>query len=321
MGRQINRRMFLRNAGAITAGLGAVSTLARPGLADGGQTKRWRTAVGLNGFSSSRRSYGYKMELADVLKLIKSCQYDGVELVPWGGPYPATLAEGRDLKKRYDDLGLEIVSLQGRSRGGSCGSSDRPRREKYLSDLKRQVDLLHSWNCEFVGVWSGGRPGPGSAEYCKWTADTWARLTEYAAERDMYVVTEPEPVMAIHSLELLQGVVDSIDSDNFRLIFDPSHSTLLGGGDPFVFLRQFRGKIGHVHFTDTDGTCRGPKGTSKHMTLGDGKLDLLGLLRELKNQKYDKWIMLDLWDIPDIYRATIVGKEKLDAMQDALFGA
>jgi len=31
--------------------------------------------------------------------------------------------------------------------------------------------------------------------------------------------------------------------------------------------------------------------------------------------------MLDLWDIPDIYRATIVGKEKLDAMQDILFPA
>ena len=101
MDRQINRRLFLRNAGAVAAGLGAVSALARPGVGDGRQAKRWRTAVGLNGFSSSRRSYGYKMELADVLKLIKNCRYDGVELVPWGGPYPATPAEGRDLKKRY----------------------------------------------------------------------------------------------------------------------------------------------------------------------------------------------------------------------------
>jgi len=213
------------------------------------------------------------------------------------------------------------VSLQGRSHGGSCGSPDRARRQKYLSDLKRQVDVLHSWGCEFIGVWSGGPPGPGSEEYCKRTADTWTRLAEYAGERGMYVATEPEPVMAIHTLELLQSVVDSIDSDNFRLIFDPSHSTLLGDGDPFAFLKQFRGKIGHVHFTDSDGTCRGPKGTSKHLTLGDGKLDLLGLLSELKNQRYDKWIMLDLWDIPDIYRATIVGKEKLDAMQDILFPA
>jgi len=104
------------------------------------------------------------------------------------------------------------------------------------------------------------------------------------------------------------------------MIFDPSHSTLLGGGDPFVFLKQFRGRIGHVHFTDTDGTCR-ENGTSKHMTLGDGKLDLLGMLRELKNQRYDKWIMMDLWQIPDIYRAAIVGKQKLDAMLDILFPA
>jgi sugar phosphate isomerase/epimerase len=135
----------------------------------------------------------------------------------------------------------------------------------------------------------------------------------------MYVVTEPEPVMAIHTLDLLEQVVDSIGSPNFRLIFDPSHSTLLGGGDPFVFLKKFRGRMGHVHFTDTDGTRRGRNGTSKHLTLGDGTVDLLGTLRELKNQNYDKWIMLDLWNIPDIYRATIVGKEKLDDMLDILF--
>ena len=59
MGRQISRRAFLRNAGVVAAGLGAVSASARHGVADAKQTKRWRTAVGLNGFSSSRRSYGY----------------------------------------------------------------------------------------------------------------------------------------------------------------------------------------------------------------------------------------------------------------------
>jgi sugar phosphate isomerase/epimerase len=211
------------------------------------------------------------------------------------------------------------MSLQGMSRGGSCGSAEKNRREKYLSDLKRQVDLLASWGCEFIGVWSGGRPGPSSGEYCKWTADTWSRLTLYAEQRRMYVVTEPEPVMAIHTLKLLEQVVDAIGSPNFRLIFDPSHSIVLGDGDPFVFLKKFRGKMGHVHFTDTDGTRRGGKGTSKHMTLGDGTVDLLGTLRELKNQNYDKWIMLDLWNIPDIYRAAIVGKQKLDEMLDILF--
>jgi sugar phosphate isomerase/epimerase len=259
------------------------------------------------------------MDIAQVLRLIKSCGYDGVEMVPWPKPYPKTPTEARELKKQYDDIGLQIMSLQGMSRGGSCGSADKGRREKYLLDLKRQVDLLASWGCEFIGVWSGGRPGAGSEEYCKWTVDTWSRLTQYATERRMYVVTEPEPVMAIHTLELLEQVVDSIGSSNFRLIFDPSHSTVLGGGDPFVFLKKFRGKMGHVHFTDTDGTRRGGKGTSKHMTLGDGTVDLLGTLRELKNQNYDKWIMLDLWNIPDIYRATIVGKQKLDEMLDILF--
>jgi sugar phosphate isomerase/epimerase len=284
MNNHMNRRKFLEVLGAIATGITALSGRVASGQS-GVISKRWRTAVGLNGFMSSRRSYGYKMDITQVLKLIKSCGYDGM------------------------------------SRGGSCGSAEKSRREKYLSDLKRQVDLLASWGSEFIGVWSGGRPGSGSQEYCKWTVDTWSRLTQYATERRMYVVTEPEPVMAIHTLELLEQVVDSIDSSNFRLIFDPSHSTVLGGGDPFVFLKKFRGRMGHVHFTDTDGTLRDGKGTSKHMTLGDGTVDLLGTLRELKNQNYDKWIMLDLWNIPDIYRATIVGKQKLDEMLDILFPA
>ncbi len=318
MDNRICRRELLGRLGAVAAGITGLSGSVASGKLSV-SSKRWRTAVGLNGFMSSRRTYGYKMDIVQVLKLIKNCGYDGVELVPWPRPYPKTTTEARTLKKQYDDIGLQIMSLQGMSRGGSCGSADRNRREKYLSDLKRQVDLLASWGSEFIGVWSGGPAGPGSEEYCKWTVDIWSRLTQYATERGMYVVTEPEPVMAIHTLELLEQVVDSIDLPNFRLIFDPSHSTVLGGGDPFVFLKKFRGKMGHVHFTDTDGTRRGGKGTSKHMTLGDGTVDLLGTLRELKNQSYDKWIMLDLWNIPDIYRATIVGKQKLDEMLDVLF--
>ncbi len=321
MDRGMSRREFIGGLVAVAAGASGLSSSVASGQLGpvGVSSKRWRTGVGLNGFMSSQRSYGYKMDITQVLKLIKSCGYDGVELAPWPRPYPRTPAEARTLKKQYDDIGLQILSLQGMSRGGSCGSADSGRREKYLSDLKRQVDMLASWGCEFIGVWSGGPAGPGSQEYCKRTVDTWSRLTQYATERGMYVVTEPEPVMAIHTLELLEQVVDSIGSPNFRLIFDPSHSTLLGGGDPFVFLKKFRGRIGHVHFTDTDGTRRGRNGTSKHLTLGDGTVDLLGTLRELKNQSYDKWIMLDLWNIPDIYRATIVGKQKLDDMLDILF--
>ena len=84
-------------------------------------------------------------------------------------------------------------------------------------------------------------------------------------------------------------------------------------------LKEFHGQIGHVHFTDTDGTRRGARGTSKHLTLGEGKLDLLALLTELKRQGYAHWIMLDLWRIPDIYRAAFVGKQRLDGMLDELF--
>ncbi len=170
MDKGMNRRDFLGGLGAVAAGAAGLSgTVASGQLGQVGVSlKRWRTGVGLNGFMSSQRSYGYKMDITQVLELIKSCGYDGVELAPWPRPYPRTPADAHTLKKQYDDIGLQILSLQGMLRGGSCGSADSSR-------------------------------------------------------------------------------------------------------------------------------------------------------RELKNQSYDKWIMLDLWNIPDIYRATIVGKQKLDDMLDILF--
>jgi len=301
--------------------LASVLTLATARVGQSESTaspQRWKTAVGLNGFESVR-SYGYRMELPEVLDFVRACGFDGVELVDWPTPYPKTAEEARAAKAMYDRLGLEITTLQGRGLDGNCGSPDAAARARYLTHLKHQVDLLHGWGCKFIALWSGGPVGPGSEEYLKWTADTWARLTEYAASYGMYVTTEPEPVMATHTYELLHKLVDWIDSPHFYVTFDPSHSTILGNGDPMTFLHEFRGRVGHVHFTDSDGTRRGEHGTSKHLTLGDGKIDLLALLRELKDQGYDKWIMLDLWKLPDIYRGAYVGKQRLDAMLDTLF--
>jgi sugar phosphate isomerase/epimerase len=139
--------------------------------------KRWKTAVGLNGFESVR-SYGYRMDLQEVLEFIRVCEFDGVELVDWPKPYPQTEDEARAVKRMYDRLGLEIMTLQGRGLDGDCGSPERVSRDRYLTHLKHQVDLLHGWGCQFIALWSGGPVGPDSEEYCKWTAETWARLTE-----------------------------------------------------------------------------------------------------------------------------------------------
>ncbi len=315
----ITRRGLLCGAMA-SAAAGAMANLAAAeDSTRAAHPKRWKTAVGLNGFESVR-SYGYRMDLQEVLEFVRVCGFDGVELVDWPEPYPRTDEQARAVKRMYDRLGLEIMTLQGRGMDGSCGSADAASRNRYLTHLKHQVDLLHGWGCKFIAVWSGGPVGPGSEEYCKWTAETWAELTEYAQQYGMYVTTEPEPVMATHTFELLHKLVDWIDSPHFYVTFDPSHSTIMGEGDPMTFLREFRSRIGHVHFTDTDGTRRNG-GTSKHLTLGDGKLDLLSLLRELKDQGYDKWIMLDLWRLPDIYRGAYVGKKRLDAMLNTLFEA
>jgi len=75
MDNRMSRRDFLGGLGVIATGATGLSgTVASGQLGQlGVSSKRWRTGVGLNGFMSSQRSYGYKMEITQVLKLIKSC--------------------------------------------------------------------------------------------------------------------------------------------------------------------------------------------------------------------------------------------------------
>jgi inosose dehydratase len=79
-----------------------------------------------------------------------------------------------------------------------------------------------------------------------------------------------------------------------RIGFCPDTGHLiLGGGDPPALVREYAGRIPHVHLKDVtaDGTF---------VPLGHGVLDLDGVLEALREQDYDGWLMVELdhWDDP-----------------------
>lgn len=72
--------------------------------------------------------------------------------------------------------------------------------------------------------------------------------------------------------------------------------------------------IGYVHLTDTDGTLR-DGGTSKHLACGDGHAHIPESLQTLLKGGFNGWIMIDAWEIPDVYDACRKGKAMIDAAQ------
>ena len=91
MNRMSRRTMLRLTGGLYTAGL-MQNLQADPVARRGPFPGRWKTAVGLNGFESVR-SYGYRMDLDEILEFIVTCGFEGVELVDWPRPYPRTESE------------------------------------------------------------------------------------------------------------------------------------------------------------------------------------------------------------------------------------
>lgn len=96
-----------------------------------------------------------------------------------------------------------------------------------------------------------------------------------------------------HEFELAQveGTKRGIDILMERL--DPAAADLCadiawimrGGDDPAAFVKKHQDKIGYLHFKDHDGT--------DWIELGEGKVDLAGVMKVLPEMKGVRWVMIE----------------------------
>ena len=126
---------------------------------------------------------------------------------------------------------------------------------------------------------------------------------------------ETEPTESFCNLTIAETVIDEVNQPNFKLLFDFAHIDVLTNGSPLKALRQFRGKIGHIHLADNNGTrwTSSKEGmSSKHLMIGEGNLNIKEILEELRNMDYDGWIQIDVWQNPDPFQCSEVNKIVVD---------
>ena len=98
--------------------------------------------------------------------------------------------------------------------------------------------------------------------------------------------------------------MSSTDPDRVGLCLDVGHY-LVGGGDPVDAVRRYGDRIRHVHMKDVDpavlARLRGGAIPDFHdalrerifTELGNGALDVLGVVRELDRLDYAGWLMCE----------------------------
>jgi sugar phosphate isomerase/epimerase len=120
-------------------------------------------------------------------------------------------------------------------------------------------------------------------------------------------------------------VVEKVNHPNFSLLFDTSHAYLCSSvgarqagrkeildGGIWEFIRLCKGKIGHLHLADSDGTLHDEE-TSTHAPLGSALLDFNSIIPALIDAGYDEeWCVLDLCYWPGALEAAIENKGFFD---------
>ncbi len=162
--------------------------------------------------------------------------------------------------------------------------------------------------------------------------ETWRQCAREAADAGVRVVWEFEPGFAFNKPSDIQRIVEEVGSDNFSVLFDTCHAHMVAAvgarqpapketlpGGALELAQRLRGKIGHIHLIDSDGTLHDDE-TSTHVPIGEGLLRFDELLPELNRSGVPHdWWTIDLCFWPDAWAVTEKCKRAVDEL-NARFG-
>lgn len=126
------------------------------------------------------------------------------------------------------------------------------------------------------------------------------RITEYAATRGVTAVLHPHVGTMVETGDDVRRV---LEGSVIRLCLDTGH-LLIGGTDPAALARQAPERVAHTHLKDVDlalarqvqdGRTTYTEAVRKGMyrPLGEGDVDLDGVLSPLDARGYDGWHVLE----------------------------
>jgi sugar phosphate isomerase/epimerase len=269
----------------------------------------------------------------EVVQKLAALGFDGLELGsfpphPTPDAYP-TKAERDELRKRVADAGLGFSGLAADLWSLQLINTDD--NSTYLDHFRKNAQFAADLGIDSIRIDTVQPPTifqeVPEALARERVVKTWRTATKNAADLGLRVVWEFEPGFAFNKPSNIIGITDEIGHPNFGVLFDTCHAhmcaavgarqpgereTLPGGA--LELAQKLRGKIGHIHLIDSDGTLHDNE-TSTHAPFGDGVLDFDSLLPELNQSDCPSdWWTIDLCFWPDAWAVTERCKSAVDRL-------
>jgi len=189
------------------------------------------------------------------------------------------------------------------------GHSNNRIHEKIIDEVKRSIDFGLKYNTKIFSI----HPGtigtmdipldvrlPINKELIEiskekkevalnLTVQSLIVLSDFLEETDAKLGVENVllPQEIVYTPEQLDHLLDQVNRDNVKALFDSGHS-MRCGINPADFVRRLKNELIHVHLSDNDGTC------DMHLDLGQAKIDFDALFEVLKEKEYKGSALLEI---------------------------
>ncbi|GAB3419071.1 IolE/MocC family protein [Flindersiella endophytica] len=239
--------------------------------------------------------WGYELTAQRVLAEMARLGLPATELGPTGylGPDPLTVRE---------TLAANDLSLV----GGFLPVVLHTAEQADLTQAEYAMRTLADAGAEVVVLAADAGPAGynekvvlGDTQW-RWLLSNLDRTRELAAELGLAASLHPHVGTAIEAADVVYRLL--ADSD-VPLCLDTGHLAI-GGADPLELVRKYADRVGHVHLKDVrlavaqavaEGTETFIDGVRSGLfvPLGDGDLDIAGIVRALEDSGYRGWYVLE----------------------------
>jgi len=221
-----------------------------------------------------------KLDLSGALQYISWAGYDGAELA-----FLRNMAMHLELRtdRAYIDevksmarnLGLEFFAIE------AAGTKE---------EIVKLFEVSSKLGIKTIAIGSGGKSGD-----VQQTEKAFAYIRELAELAESWKITlavKPHVGASVYNTETALKLLHEVDLPSVGINFDPSH--LYRAGDDLVDAALKLGsRIVHSHFRDCPQRAEGP-GLPEEQIPGRGKIDVISVLRALKDAGYDKVLDLEV---------------------------
>lgn len=193
----------------------------------------------------------------------------------------------RELLRYAESFGMIFSGIYSYT-GRKLVNSDLKVRRKEIDLMKAHVDLALDLKATHVRIFAGTEDR--TEENIQRFVDGCREVGEYAQSQGIIIGIESHGELSYNAESCIR-LIEDIDLAGVRIIFDPANIQSIGL-DPIAEGRKMWKYIESVQVKDWI-LKKAISGEMEAVPLGEGEVDLMGIINLLKEMDYDGWICLE----------------------------